>query len=97
MNWHTDTIRRAQDWALAYNLAHENSDRFPGSCMKYWYAPQFRPPGFGGMPDRPTKPLLERGRLFPGQRFEAWAYPVELEGEQTEQFDLKLVLVEGEK
>lgn len=60
---------------------------------KYWYAPQLRPPAFGGMPSA-FKPMPERERMFDGQRFAAWAYAEELPKEAVEHFTLKLVLTE---
>ena len=59
----------------------------------YWYAPRLRPPAFGGMPREPKAlPVLQR--MFPGQRFHAWAYAERLPAEVVERFDLALVEIE---
>ena len=59
----------------------------------YWYAPQLRPPEWGGMPRIPEA-LRIKSMKFPGEMFEAWAYENELPSDVVEHFDLKLVKVE---
>ncbi len=56
----------------------------------YWYAPQLRPPSFGGMPREPKAlPIVEQ--FFYKQKFPALAYSQELNDDVIERFDLKLV------
>ena len=62
---------------------------------RYWYAPQLRPPAFGGMPSIPES-LPVPQVMFPGQRFHAWAYEREIPVELVEHFTLKLVHVQAD-